>query len=139
VLNCLGVSALRCENAKAILSNSLFPTIFQIVRNQNTCNFRLSYGAESTLVDITGKKLALQYISCPVSIVKAISETQSTQSFSNPSTDNPSKYASEIYLYATLGLFIENNIDKAKIEAQGCGGDYIDTVLAGYRNMQSQN
>lgn len=139
VLSCLGNSAILCEPAKAVLNNSLFPTIFEVVKNQDVCNFRLSYDKDSALSDITGKKLALQYISCPVKIVKAVDESKNPPLFSNPDINNPSKYASQIYFYGTLGLFIENNIDQNKINAVGCGGDYISTVLASYRKTQSKN
>lgn len=137
VLNCLGDSALRCEDAKAIVQDDLFPGVFEIVKNenvgQNTCNFRLSYSADSTLVDITGKKLALQYISCPINIVKAIDESKNPLSFSSPSFDNLGKYASQIYFYGTLGLFVENNIDKNKIQNLGCSGSFIDVMIESYQ------
>lgn len=133
VLTCLGNSALRCENARAVLKDDLFPTVFQIIKNQETCNFRLSYGQDSTLVDITGKKLAGQYISCPLNIVKAIDNTNSTTpKFITPSETDLSKYASQIYFYGTLGLFVENNLDQNKIQALGCNGEYIQSMIASY-------
>jgi len=138
VLACLGASVAVCKPARAVLSDTLFPNIFEILKNQDTCNFRLSYSADSTLVDITGKKLALQYISCPISIVKEIDETKHPTLFKNPDINNSSKYGSQIYFYGTLGLFLENNIDQNKIDAVGCSGDYIKTVLAGYNKMQSK-
>jgi len=143
VLNCLGNSALSCTPARAVLEDALFPTIFQITKENtkdpNVCNFRLSYGPESTLVDITGKKLALQSISCPVGIVKALDESSSeTIVFKAPSLDNSGKYASQIYFYGTLGLFIEQGIDKTKIQNLGCSGSYIDSVVASFKKMQSQ-
>lgn len=143
VLSCLGNSALQCEDARAVLNDPLFPTIFQITKgqdisNQETCNFRLSYGEDSTLTDITGKKLALQYISCPLSIVKAVDESKKVSVFKDPSIENFSKYASQIYFYGTLGLFMENNVDQNKIEGMGCSGEYISSVIASYRKMQSQ-
>ncbi len=139
VLKCLGYSALQCENAKAVLQDALFPTIFKIVQNKNAdqgCNFELSYASDSALSDVTGKKLALQYISCPLSIVKAVDETTKVPSFSAPSTDNLGKYASQIYFYGTLGLFMENNVDKSIIQSLGCSGTYIDSVVASYQKMQ---
>ncbi|OGI62434.1 hypothetical protein A2818_00525 [Candidatus Nomurabacteria bacterium RIFCSPHIGHO2_01_FULL_40_12] len=137
VLTCLGASALLCEDAKAILKDSLFPGIFQISKNQNTdsqntCNFRLSYPGDSTLVDVTGRKLAGQYISCPVGIVRVLDETKKIPSFTNPNTGNLSKYASQIYFYGILGLFIEQGLDKNKIEASGCSGGYISSVIESY-------
>ncbi len=143
VLTCLGNSALGCEDAKAVLKNALFPTIFQIaresIRGQNTCNFRLSYGKDNTLIDVVGKKLAGQSISCPISLVKALDESSpKTSLFKAPSQDNPSKYASQIYFYGTIGLFIENAIDKNKIRALGCEGEYIDSVVESYGKMQSK-
>ncbi|MFA6077276.1 MAG: hypothetical protein WC735_04355 [Candidatus Paceibacterota bacterium] len=141
VLNCLGVSALSCGNAKAVFANDLFPNMIQIVgsegADQNVCNFKLSYGADSTLVDIDGNKLAGQYISCPLSIVKAIDETKTPTLFTAASIDNLNKYASQIYFYGTLGVFMENNMDKNRIQALGCSGDYIDSMIASYRKMQS--
>lgn len=141
VLACLGNSALRCEDAKAVLKDALFPTIFQIAREntggQNTCSFRLLYGKDSALIDVAGKKLAGQSIACPISLVQALDESSAkTSLFKAPSKDNPSKYASQIYFYGTLGLFIENNIDKNKILSLGCSGPYIDSVIASYRKMQ---
>lgn len=142
VLACLGNSALRCESARAVLKDALFPTIFQIVRentgSRSTCNFRLSYEENSTLVDITLQKLAGQYILCPLSIVKMLDESNRVSSFSIPSINNPSKYASQIYFYGTLGLFIESNLDQNKIRALGCRGDYISSVVASYNKTQSQ-
>ncbi len=141
VLNCLGNSALYCEDAKAVLNDALFPTIFQIIKDNNTgqsCNFKLSYGQDSILVDRTGKKLAGQYLTCPIGIVKSLDETKQVPVFSVPDTNNLSKYASQIYFYGTLGLFIENNIEKNKIQALGCSGPYIDSVVTGYNKMQSK-
>lgn len=139
VLNCLGNSALYCEDAKAVLNDAFFPTIFQIIKDNNTsqsCNFKLSYGQDSTLVDATGKKLAGQYLTCPIGIVKSLDEAKQVPVFSVPDTSNLSKYASQIYFYGTLGLFIENNIEKNKIQALGCSGPYIDSVVTGYQKTQ---
>src|SRR3989344_3428516 len=130
---CLGDVARECiDNAKAVLKDPLFPTLFEIVHESGTCNFKLSYSADTTLVDQTGKKLAWQYISCPVSIVKAVQENAQNVSFSAPSTDNSGKYASQIYFYGTLGIFMEQNLDQNKIKALGCSGGYIDSVIASY-------
>ncbi|OGI86398.1 hypothetical protein A3A05_01875 [Candidatus Nomurabacteria bacterium RIFCSPLOWO2_01_FULL_41_12] len=143
VLACLGNSAIRCEEAKGVLKDALFPTLFQItkenVKDQNTCNFKLSYTEDSTLVDVSGKKLALQYISCSLSRVSELDESNpESPFFKAPSRDNPSKYASQIYFYGTLGLFIEQELDQNKIRGLGCSGPYIDSVLASYQKMQSQ-
>ena len=142
VLNCLGNSALHCEEARVVLKNDLFPTVFQIVRDKNAdqdiCRFKLSYAEESALIDVTGKKLALQYVMCPIDIVKAINETKTTSSVNVPNTNNPSKYASQIYFYGTLGLFIENNVDKNKIQSLGCSGPYIDSVIASYKTQSGR-
>jgi hypothetical protein len=132
-LACLGSSALNCVNAVGLIKDDFLPTIFEITKLKDSCNFKLSYPADSTLTDITGKKLAGQSISCPISIVKAIDTTNATTpKFIAPSKTDLSKYASDIYFYGTLGLFLENNIDPAKIEAAGCSGDYIASVIAGF-------
>ena len=134
VLSCLGASALNCENATGILKDDFFPTIFEITKSQNSCNFKLSYPADSALIDITGKKLAGQYISCPIDIVKAMDNTNAASpKFLVPGKTDLSKYASDIYFYGTLGLFIENNLDPNKIQALGCSGEYIQSVIASYR------
>lgn len=140
VFSCLGQSALRCENARAALEDPLFPTVFQIVRNSATgaCNFKLSYKADSALTDVTGKKLAGQYVTCPVGIVKRINESGSALTFSAPSAGNPSRYAAEIYQYGTIGLFLEQNVDKGEILGLGCSGSYIDSVVASYQKTQSR-
>ncbi|OGI95782.1 hypothetical protein A2917_00520 [Candidatus Nomurabacteria bacterium RIFCSPLOWO2_01_FULL_42_17] len=138
VLNCLGTSALSCENAKAVLKSDLFPDVFQIIKTGETCNFKLSYGLDSTLFDRAGKKLAGQSISCPVNIVKAIDESKNPPTFTAPSKDNPVKYASQIHFYGSLGVFVENNLEKNKIQNLGCSGSYIDSVITSYNRMQSQ-
>lgn len=138
VLTCLGNSALLCQDARAVLKNALFPTIVQIVSAEGNCSLKLSYAEDSVLTDATGAKLAGQYVSCPLSIVKAVDETETTSSFSAPSTDNLSKYASQIYFYGTLGLFVENNLDQNRIRALGCSGPYIDSVIASFKKMQEK-
>lgn len=144
VLNCLGNGAMRCENTRAVLKDNLFPTIFQIIQNKNqdqntgqqNCNFKLSYGEDSTLIDKTGKKLAGQYISCPISVVKAIDDTNPTSPKFIPiqsGKTNLSKYASQIYFYGTLGIFMESSVDKNTIQDMGCSGPFIDSVIASYK------
>ncbi|MEK7080778.1 MAG: hypothetical protein AAB902_00030, partial [Patescibacteria group bacterium] len=134
VLSCLGVSAVNCENAKGILKDDFFPTVFEITKLQSSCNFKLSYPADSVLTDITGKQLAGQYVSCPIDIVKAIDNTNpASPKFLVSSKIDLSKYAGDIYFYGTLGLFIESNLDSNKIQALGCSGEYIQSVIASYR------
>jgi hypothetical protein len=138
---CLGNSAFSCEGAKAVLEDDLFPTIFQITReSQDNCNFRLSYKEDSNLVDASGKNLAGQYISCPLGIVKSVDEgnpqiNPQTPAFNAPNTENLGKYASQIYFYGAIGLFMENNVDSVKIKSLGCSGPYIDSVAASYANI----
>ncbi|HBA45794.1 hypothetical protein A2W67_00050 [Candidatus Nomurabacteria bacterium RIFCSPLOWO2_02_40_28] len=142
VLSCLGNSALVCEDAKAILKDPLFPTIFQVIKDKNNeqvCNFKLSYADDSTLVDATGEHLRGQYITCPISIVKALDETKKPPLFNTPNMDNAAKYGSQIYFYGVLGLFIENNVEKTKILNAGCSGSFIDSIVASYNKMQSKN
>jgi RNAse (barnase) inhibitor barstar len=139
VLSCLGASALNCENAKGVLKDDFFPTVFEINKSQNSCNFKLSYLGSSPLVDITGKKLAGQYILCPINIVKAIDNTSSTSpKFVAADKTNASKYASQIYFYGTLGLFVENNLDQTKIQNLGCSGEYIQSMIASYKTGKTK-
>ncbi len=133
-LSCLGESAVKCEEAKGVIKNDLFPTVFEIVKVQDSCNFRLSYPADSTLADITGQKLAGRYISCPLHMVKGLDTTKmDSVSFVIPTKTNFSEYASQIYFYGTLGLFAENGLEKEKINSFGCEGDYIDSVIESYK------
>ena len=133
VFSCLGASAVSCGNAKGILKDDFFPTIFEIIKKQNSCDFKLSYPTDSPLTDITGKKLAGQYISCPLDIVKTIDNTKpASPKFLVPDKTDLNKYASDIYIYGTLGLFIENNLDQNRIQAIGCSGEYIQSVIASY-------
>ncbi len=139
VLSCLGKNALSCHKATGVLTDPLFPTIFEISNNQGVCNFKLSYPNDSPLVNITGNKLAGQYLSCPVKIAQAVDDTNpNAVKFVAPNKKDLSKYASQIYFYGTLGLFVQNNLDKNQITASGCSGSYIDSVIASYQKMQSQ-
>jgi hypothetical protein len=122
------------------LKDDFFPTVFEITQSNNpgSCNFKLSYPRDSTLSDITGKKLAGQIITCPLNIVKAIDNTNpATPKFIAPNKTDFSKYGSQIYFYGTLGLFIENNLDQNKISGLGCSGMYIDSVIASYQKTQN--
>ena len=139
VLSCLGLSAANCENATGILKDDIFPTIFEITKTENSCNFKLSYGVDNTLTDIAGNKLAGQYVSCPLDIVKAIDNTiPSTPKFIVSDKTDLSKYASQIYFYGTLGLFVENNLDQNKIKSLGCEGKYVQSMIASY-NLAQKN
>lgn len=139
VLACLGASALNCENARGVIKDDFFPTIFEVTKLRDSCNFRLSYGEDSTLMDITGNKLAFQYISCPINIVKAIDNTNPTApQFIAPDKKDLNRYAGQIYFYGTLGLFIENNLDQNKIQSLGCEGGYILSVIESYNKMQKK-
>lgn len=137
VLACLGNSALTCTPTKAVLTDALFPTNFEVVRkgteDQTACNFKLSYAENSVLTDPTGSKLAGQYVMCPLSVVKMVDERAGTLLFKAPDVSNPSLYAAEIYFYGTLGLFMEQNVDKSKILSIGCSGPYLDSVIASYK------
>lgn len=137
VLSCLGAGAVNCENARGILKDDFFPTILEIIESPDSCDFKLSYAGDSSLTDITGKDLAGQYISCPISLVKEVSDTNSTTPrFFAPDKTDFSKYGSQIYFYGIVGLFVENNLNKNKIQSLGCRGDYIDSVIASYQKMQ---
>jgi len=141
VLACLGASAIGCQNATGVLTDNFFPTIFEITQSSNlpgSCSFKLSYGADSILADVTGKKLASQYVTCPVNIVKAINNTQTVSQFTAPDKTDLSKYGSQIYFYGTLGLFVENNLNQNKMEALGCSGEYINSVIASYNLSQKK-
>jgi hypothetical protein len=136
-LSCIGEHALFCENATGIVADDVFPTSFEIEKSENSCNFKLSYPAHSMLADDTGKSLAGQYISCPLSVVKKVDMADlSLPKFLPPDTADKAAYAEEIYFYGTVGIFAEHDLDKEKIESLGCSGPYIDTMIAGYRAEQ---
>jgi len=133
VLSCLGASAIACNNAKGVLKDDFFPTLFEITKLSDSCNFKLSYPADSTLTDATGQSLAGQYISCPIEIVKTIDNTKpASPKFNVPNKADLSKYGSDIYIYGILGLFVENNLNQNKIQTLGCSGAYIQSVIASY-------
>jgi len=143
VLDCIGASALSCQSAQATLTNSLYPSKLEIITNvglgENNCAFRLSYPLDSTLASITNKKMAGESIACPLSIVKSFKETEKGISvFEAASLDTPSKYGAEIFFYGTAGVFIENDLDKKKIEFAGCNGGFIYLVLDSYKIMQEK-
>ncbi len=138
-LDCLGVSLANCNDAQATVSDDLFPTVFQVVKNNDSCNFKLSYPVDSVLTDVTGKPLAGQSITCPVGIVKTLDNTNpKAPVFKVATTDNLAKYATDTYFYGTLGVFMENSVDQNKIQAAGCSGDYISSVVASYQKMQTK-
>jgi len=122
VLSCLGQSITNCEDAKGTLNDVFFPTIFEISKIDNNCNFKISYPVDKNLIDPAGNNLALKYISCPVNIVEA------------PDLTNLAKYANDVYVYGILGVFAKNGLDQSKIQALGCSGDYIDLMIASYQN-----
>ncbi len=137
VLDCLGVNALACTPARAILEDDFFPDNLEIIKTESSCNFKLSYREASDLLDVNGQKLAGQYVTCPLGTVKRVDESGRTTTYKDPTKDIPSKYALEIYFYGKLGLFMEQGVDKSKILALGCKGPYIDAVVASYKKAQS--
>ena len=117
VLACLGNAVLNnCENAKGIFKSNMYPTIFQIINDQNTCYFKLAYDQNSTTY-------ANQFIQCPVSIINIIDEEASSKEvsrdkiiFKNPTKDNPNEYAAQIYAYGTSVVFFVNGYDQTRIK-----------------------
>ena len=139
VLRCLGESAISCADAEGMINDPLFPNIFKISNKDNACRFELAYRQDSTLTDVFGKKLAGRSLGCPLSIVKSIDESDPRASvFRQVSLDNPNKYATDIYFYGTLGLFIENNFDQSKIRSLGCQGSFIDSMIESYNLTQKK-
>ncbi len=144
VLNCIGESAASCTWARAVFTDPLFPTQVEIVtsgvQGDMNCSFNVSYASNSTLTSFNGKSLAGEYIVCPVKEVKAATaDKEGKLTFSNPSTGAYGKYASEIYLYATTGVFIENDFEQEKIYAKGCVGSFVDSVIESYKLMNSKS
>jgi hypothetical protein len=137
VLKCLGASLISCDWSKAILTDPLFPTNLEVSQGDN-CTFKLSYSSDSTLVDISGNKLAGQYVMCPVSVIKKMEEKNKTVTFTDPDKDPVSEYSAEAYFYGSLGLFIESNFNKTKISDLGCTGSFIDSMIASYNKAQSK-
>ncbi len=136
---CLGQSASACGNAEGVISDPLFPGLFKVKILDGACTFELSYAKDSTLTDVFGKSMAGRSVTCPISVVKAIDETNPKNPiFVTADTSNPGKYAADVYFYGTLGLFIENNFNQEKITSLGCKGDFINSVIESYKLMQSK-
>lgn len=141
-LICLGANALACENARGILDDPLFPSVFEIKKDPagNSCSFQLSYKSDSPLESITGNKLAGQSLSCPLSAVKSFREgDKKALVFGPPSENIPSKYGAEIYFYGTTGVFIEGEFKEDKISGFGCSGSFIRSVIDSYNLLKSKS
>ena len=139
-LECLGASASICENAQGVISDPLFPSLFKTSNKDGACIFQLSYAKDSTLTDVFGKNMAGRSISCPISVAKAINETNPKNPIFVPADQsNLAKYAADIYFYGTLGVFIENNFNQEKIKGLGCEGDFIRSVIESYNLMKSKS
>ncbi len=134
MLACLGAAALSCQPATGILKlpkGNITPGLIEISNTNGSCNVTLTEVAGAmnpkTKADISG-----QSITCPIASVvfsdKILDSANPT--FRAPDTDNPGKYASEIYTYGSMGVFIQNKFDKAKIAQTGCTGSFIDTYLS---------
>jgi hypothetical protein len=138
VLKCLGENAINCIPAEATINDSFFPTMFKITKKDEVCQFSLAYSNNTPLVDVTGKNLAGRNIFCPLAVVKTMDEKDPKNTvFRIEDIDNPNKYAKDIYFYGTLGLFIENNFDQAKINNLGCSGSFIGSVIESYNLMKN--
>ena len=136
-LFCLGQNAMKCANAKLVINDPFFPNLLEISNKNNSCDFTLSYPSDSTLVDVTGKKLAGRSMTCPLSVVKTMDESNPKNIvFKAPNTTDGVKYAKDIYVYGTLGLFINNNFDQMKIEGMGCSGTFLNSVIESYKLMK---
>lgn len=133
VLECMGERASACANAESVINDSLFPNLFKIINRDGSCYFELAYNIDSTLVNINGQKLASQSVSCPLSVVKVVDETNPANPvFRSVDKNNHTRYAAAIYVYGTLGLFIENNFDMNKIKNLGCSGTFLSSMIESY-------
>ncbi len=133
-LSCLGQAAANCESARGVLTDEIFPSIFEVIKSGDSCNFKLSYPLNSSLLDDSGKRLAGQSISCPLSIVKAMDVSNpKSPKFTKPNIANVSKYGSDIFLYGIIGVFTENNLDLNKIQSLSCSGEYINEVISSFQ------
>ena len=139
VLKCLGESLKTCVDTEGEINDPLFPSVFKISTNQTNgaCNFSLNYKADSLLADAKGQKLAGSGITCPVSVVKTVDETNPTKPvFKSPDTSNSNKFAVDTYFYLTFGIFVENNLDQTKIEALGCEGLFIKYMVDSLKQVK---
>jgi hypothetical protein len=134
-LSCLGERAVNCLNAKGVLKSDIFPTSFEVIHEEERCDFQLSYGSDTQLKTPSGYSLALQYVTCPIRNVKRIDETDPQKPvLKQPTKENFPLYASEIYQYGTVGLFLEKNFERTRIhEELSCTGSFIDSVIESYK------
>jgi len=139
VFKCLGESALSCENAEAVINDTLLPTIFKIKNENNECRFELSYKMDSSLTDIFGRKLAGRNISCPITITRSFSGIDSKDFiFSDTDVTKPSKYAADMYFYGTVGVFFDKDFNQSAIEELGCRGTFLDSAVESFSLIKSK-
>lgn len=137
VLTCLGQSAISCENAKGTFYSGDYyiPNIFEIVSTGKSCDFKLSFDANSTIVSKwTNEKLAGKYIQCPISSVQVLDEEAGFKPenkdkiiFKTPNKSNPTEYAYQISAYDGILSLFRNESDFQKV---GCSGDLVKYYIA---------
>lgn len=139
VFKCLGESALSCENAEAIINDTILPTIFKIKKDGDVCRFELSYKEDSSLTDIFGRKLSGRDISCPVTVAKSFTGIDSQDFiFKNTDITKPSRYGADMYFYGTVGIFFDQDFKQEAIEELGCRGTFLDSAIESFGLIKSK-
>lgn len=139
VYKCMGDKINNCTPAYAKFENDLFPTNLSILKEGDDCRFEVSYPLSSTLTSVTGNKLAGQSLSCPIGIVKSMDEQGDKLIFTTPDNTNLGVYAKDVYIYGSMGIFLESDFDKNKIRSMGCSGLYMDSVIDSYKLSNFKN
>lgn len=139
VFKCLGESAVSCNDAEAVINDTLLPTIFKIKNENEVCKFELSYKDDSSLTDIFGRKLAGRNISCPVTATKAFSGVDSKDFvFKDTDITKPSRYAADMYFYGSVGIFFDKDFSQSAIEELGCSGTFLDSTVESLSLIKSK-
>jgi hypothetical protein len=140
VLHCLGDAILNdCKNAKGQFKDGGIgpnPDILEVSKDKGICYFKLIMSKDMISAYSLQNTTMNQYISCPISIAREISEV--TTSTLPLDKSKPSEYAAGVYLYGSIGVFMENDFDQNKIKELGCSGEWIKSLIDSLYNARDK-